>query len=112
MSVDAPDVAALHEYSARDAFDLIVLATKALDALAAAPGLLPLLGPGGTLLPIQNGGVPQMLADRLGDRVLGGLSKLGATMTTPGVYDQRNAGYLLIGELAGGQSERASRVRE
>jgi 2-dehydropantoate 2-reductase len=33
-------------------------------------------------------------------------------MTTPGVYEQRNAGYLLIGELAGGQSERTERVRE
>jgi 2-dehydropantoate 2-reductase len=112
VSIDAPDVAALNEYSPRDAFDLIVLATKALDAIAAAPGLLPLLGPGGTLLPIQNGGVPQMLADRLGDRVLGGLSNLGATMTAPGASEQRNAGYLLIGELAGGQSERATRVSE
>jgi 2-dehydropantoate 2-reductase len=40
-----------------------------------------LLEPGGTLLPIQNGGVPQMLGDRLGECVLGGLSNLGATMT-------------------------------
>lgn len=71
-----------------------------------------LLGPGGTLLPIQNGWVAQALADRLGDDcVLGGLSNLGATMTAPGVYEQRNAGHLLIGELAGGESERAEQVR-
>jgi 2-dehydropantoate 2-reductase len=43
--------------------------------------------------------------------VLGGLSNLGATMTAPGLYEQRNAGHLLIGELAGGESERAERVR-
>jgi len=71
-----------------------------------------LLKPGGTLLPIQNGGVPQMLGDRLGECVLGGLSNLGATMTELGIYEQRNAGHLLIGELAGGESERVERVRQ
>ena len=42
--------------------------------------------------------------------MLGGLSNLGATMVEPGVYEQRNAGHLLIGELAGGLSERVARV--
>jgi 2-dehydropantoate 2-reductase len=52
-----------------------------------------------------------MLADRLGeDKVLGGFSNLGATMVQPGIYEQKNAGHLLIGELAGGESERADRV--
>jgi 2-dehydropantoate 2-reductase len=49
--------------------------------------------------------VSQLLADQLGgDCVLGGLSNLGATMSAPGVYEQRNAGHLLIDELAGGES--------
>ena len=51
-----------------------------------------------------------MLAERLGNCVLGGLSNLGATMEAPGIYEQRNAGHLLIGELAGGESERTERV--
>ncbi len=111
-SVQVEEVAPVDEYRTRGTFDLIVLATKAHDAIAVAPRLSGLLGPGGTLLPIQNGGVAQMLADRLGgDCVLGGLSNLGATMTTPGEYEQRNAGHLLIGELCGGESERAERVR-
>ena len=102
-------VAAIEEY--RDKFDLIVLATKAHDALEIAPLLSTLLTPGGTLLCIQNGGVSQILSDRLGsDVVLGGLSNLGATMVEPGVYEQRNAGHLLIGELSGGNSERAASV--
>lgn len=102
-------VAALEEY--QDKFDLIVLATKAHDALEIAPFLSTLLTPGGTLLCIQNGGVSQILSDRLGsDVVLGGLSNLGATMVEPGIYEQRNAGHLLIGELAGGLSERAANV--
>jgi 2-dehydropantoate 2-reductase len=112
VSIDAVDVAPVDQYGARDPFDLIVLATKAHDAMEVAPRLSGLLGPRGTLLPIQNGGVAQSLAERLGgDRVLGGLSNLGATMTAPGVYEQRNAGHLLVGELAGGESERAERVR-
>ena len=63
------------------------------------------------MLPIQNGGVARVLADRLGeDKILGGFSNLGATMVEPGVYEQKNAGHLLIGELAGGVSERVERV--
>jgi 2-dehydropantoate 2-reductase len=111
-SVDAVEVAPLDEYLTGSRFDLIVLATKAHDAIEVASKLSGLLEPGGTLLPIQNGGVPQMLGDRLGECVLGGLSNLGATMTEPGTYEQRNAGHLLIGELAGGESERAERVRQ
>lgn len=50
-----------------------------------------------------------MLAERLVSCVVGGLSNLGATMGVPGIYEQRNAGHLLIGELAGGESERTER---
>src|SRR5438067_3864785 len=105
-------VAAVEEYAQAEKFDLIVLATKAHDALETAPFLARLLAPRGTLLPIQNGGVSQMLAERLGDVVLGGLSNLGATMVEPGVYEQRNAGHLLIGEVGGGISDRAMNVAE
>ena len=112
LSVEVAEVAPVDGYRARGGFDLIVMATKAHDAIEAAPRLSGLVGPGGTLLPIQNGAVAQAIADRLADdRVLGGLSNLGATMTAPGVYEQRNAGHLLIGELAGSESERAERVR-
>ena len=103
-------VAALEEYRG-ESFDLVVLATKAHDALKSAPFLSSLLSPGGTLLCIQNGGVSQILSARLGSSVvLGGVSNLGATMVEPGIYEQRNAGHLLIGELASGLSERAANV--
>ena len=106
-------VAAALEYANAEKFDLIVLATKAQDALEAAPFLARLLAPGASLLCIQNGGVSQMLSERLGEGVvLGGLSNLGATMVEPGVYEQRNAGHLLIGEVAGGISDRAMNVAE
>jgi 2-dehydropantoate 2-reductase len=105
-------VAAIEQYGQADEFDLILLATKAHDALEIASFLSSLLGAGGTLLPIQNGSVSQTLADRLGGGavVLGGVSNLGATMVGPGVYEQRNAGNLLIGELPGGLSERVAKI--
>jgi 2-dehydropantoate 2-reductase len=107
----AIDVAAIEDYGNGDQFDLILLATKAQDTLEVAPRVLLLLAPGGVMLPIQNGGVARVLADGLGeDRILGGFSNLGATMVEPGVYEQKNAGHLVIGELAGGVSERIDRV--
>jgi 2-dehydropantoate 2-reductase len=109
----AGEVASLAEYSVPGTFDLIVLATKAQDAIDVAPNLLRLLAPGGTLLPIQNGGVAQKLASQLGHEcLLGGLSNLTGTMLRHGIYKQTNAGYLLIGELGGGQSDRSERVRQ
>src|SRR6202040_1699104 len=111
LSTEAREVAPLAEYSVPGTFDLIVLATKAQDAMDVASSLVRLLAPRGTLLPIQNGGVPLMLASQLGERcMLGGVSNLTATMLRPGVYEQTNAGYLLIGELPGGESDRSERV--
>jgi 2-dehydropantoate 2-reductase len=111
VSADSIDVAAIEEYGKEDKFDLILLATKARDALEVAPYVGGLLAPEGVILPIQNGGVARVLADRLGeDKILGGFSNLGATMVEPGVYEQKNAGHLLIGELAGGVSERVERA--
>src|SRR5579864_3532442 len=113
LSTEAGDVAQLADYSVPGTFDLIILAAKAQDAVDVAPSLVRLLAPKGTLLPIQNGGVPLTLASRLGERdVLGGLSNLTATMLRPGLYEQTNAGYLLIGELGGGESDRSERVSQ
>jgi len=113
LSIETGAVAPLAEYSVPGTFDLIILATKAQDAIDLAPSLVRLLTPGGTLLPVQNGGVAQILASQLGDEcVLGGLSNLTGTMLRPGIYEQSNAGYLLIGELGGGESDRSERVRQ
>jgi 2-dehydropantoate 2-reductase len=73
-AVESVRVAAIEEYGKADKFDLILLATKAHDALEIAPFLSRLLMSGGTLLPIQNGSVSQILGDLLGDIVvLGGV---------------------------------------
>jgi 2-dehydropantoate 2-reductase len=106
VMVDVNRVAPLSSYT-DPSFDLVLLATKAQAAIELAPKLPPLLAPGGTLLAIQNGVVPLLLADQVGEKyVLGGLSNLGATMIAHGTYEQRNAGHILIGEVHGGTSER------
>src|SRR5215468_6216429 len=111
VRADVIDIAAVEDYGKGDEFDLILLATKAQDTLEVAPRMLCLLAPGGVILPIQNGGVARVLADGLGeDKIVGGFSNLGATMVEPGVYEQKNAGHLVIGELAGGVSERVERI--
>jgi len=113
VRADAIEVGAVETYGKGDQFDLILLATKAQDALEVAPHVVGALAPGGVILPIQNGGVARVLADRLGEeKILGGFSNLGATMVEPGVYEQKNAGHLVIGELAGGVSERVERVAQ
>ena len=56
LSAEAEEVASLAEYSVPGTFDLIILATKAQDAIDAGPSLVRLLAPGGTLLPIQKRG--------------------------------------------------------
>ena len=66
LSIEAGEVFPLAEYSVTGIFDLIVLATKTHEAIDVAPSLLRLLAPGGTLLPVQNGRVAQVLASQIG----------------------------------------------
>lgn len=90
IRVVPPRVEVLEAY-ASDAIELTVLATKAAEAIAIAPRLR------GLVVPIQNGGVAELLAASLGaERVVGALSNLGATMHAPGDYEARNAGHLLV----------------
>ena len=111
-TVGSLQVAAVGEYAKAERFDLILVATKAHDALEAARFLSRLLVPNGVLLPIQNGSVPMALGKQIGGAVLGGISNLGATMHGPGIFEQRNAGHLLIGEPDGGGSERAEGIAD
>src|SRR5436305_13867126 len=53
---DVINIAAIEDFGKGDAFDLILLATKAQDALEVAPHVVGLLAPDGIILPLQNGG--------------------------------------------------------
>ena len=108
MSIEAGEVAPLAEYSVSAKFELIVLATKAQGAIDVAPSLVWPLAPGDSVSGLEPGSTTA-LASRLGNEcVLGGLSNLVATMLRPGMYEQRNAGYLLIGEPGGAKAGEAN----
>ena len=106
LSIEAGEVFPLADYSVARVFDLIVLATKAHEAIDVAPNLLRLLAPGGTLLPVENGGVAQMLASQTGEEsVLGGLLNLTATkpagilFTRPAVQRTNQTSRHAIGRI-------------
>jgi 2-dehydropantoate 2-reductase len=94
--------------------DAILVAVKTWQVREAAEAMRPLLGPDTLVVPLMNGvDAPGELAEVLGpDRVLGGLCRIVAWIEGPGHI--RHAGvdpWIGLGELAGGPSERAERLR-
>ena len=59
VSVELDEIAPLDAYGEGDAFDLVVLATKAQDAMQVAPKLVRMLGANGVLLPFRTAASPR-----------------------------------------------------
>ena len=94
--------------------DLAVIAVKSYSLSNIAPAARLLAGKGADVLPLLNG---VEAADRLiaggvpADRVLGGLTEISATRIAPGVVERRSPFQrVVVGELAGGLSERSERI--
>jgi 2-dehydropantoate 2-reductase len=94
--------------------DLAIVAVKTYSLAEVAPAARLLAVGGAEVLPLLNGveaagrlielGVP-------GDRVLGGLTEISAARISPGVVERRSPFQkVVVGELAGGLSERAERI--
>jgi 2-dehydropantoate 2-reductase len=94
--------------------DVVIVQTKAMHTIEAVEAARCLFGPGTVAISFQNGlGNEENIGSVIGmDKVLGGLTAQGATVTGPGVV--HNFGDLpsYIGELGGGMSERAERIAE
>jgi 2-dehydropantoate 2-reductase len=91
--------------------DLIVVTTKSHHTIAAARALEPVVGPGTTVLSLQNG-VENVgrLASVLGaERVLGAIAFVGLRVEEPGIVDHEAEGWVKMGDPAG-LSERATRI--
>ncbi|WP_419900477.1 ketopantoate reductase family protein [Roseomonas sp. USHLN139] len=89
--------------------DLVVLATKARDVATAARAIPPLLGPGSSVLTIQNGlGSSEALAAALpGAHVVAGIAGgFGASLKGPGHAHHNGMEKVRIGELAGPATDR------
>ena len=111
--------------------DLVILALKGQALPAVAPTLTPLIGPGTVVLPAMNG-VPWWFLKTTGDlddaplqsvdpggvvgaalpfaTVLGGVVHASTSTAGPGLVEHRMGQGLIVGEPAGGTSERARRV--
>ncbi|NIO06186.1 MAG: 2-dehydropantoate 2-reductase [Proteobacteria bacterium] len=80
--------------------DVVFLATKAYDCLAAVQDLLPFLGQASAVVSLQNGMCEHALAEVLGrERVVGCVVGWGATMHGPGELEVTSRGEFVIGNI-------------
>lgn len=92
--------------------DLAIVAVKAYDTAAAVRQHAAVVGAVTTVVTFQNGlGNVEAIGEAVGaDRVLGGMTTMGAHRTAPGVIRHAGEGETLVGEMAGGVSDRAERI--
>jgi 2-dehydropantoate 2-reductase len=111
-SADGEEIIAVHatdETSAIGPVDLVLILTKSTDTGAAAAASKPLMGDGSIAVTLQNGlGNLEVIGEVLGpQRVLLGMTYVGATVTGDGRARFTAAGQTFIGEPTGEFSERA-----
>jgi len=95
--------------------DLVVIATKAMHAQAAARSVGPLLGADTTVLTIQNGlGAADVVAEVVGGErlMIGVAGGFGASIVEPGHVHHHGMELLRLGERQGPVNERTERVAE
>ncbi|MFC7069910.1 ketopantoate reductase family protein [Halobaculum lipolyticum] len=88
--------------------DLALVTTKAYDAVEAGRALAS--GDPAVVCSLSNGLTEEALVAELGDRVLAGSATYGAELVGPGEVRCTGVGRIHVGELGGGDSERAERV--
>ena len=112
---EIPQARATDDPSTIGAVEVVLLAVKTWQVAEAAPLVVPLLGPAGAVLTLQNGvEAPDEVALVCGrERVLAGVCRLMSYVAEPGVI--RHAGVtprVEFGEWAGGTSARADALQE
>jgi len=80
--------------------DLVLLATKAPDCVAAATDLLPFLKPSSVVVSLQNGICEEDLAAVVGrDRIMGCVVGWGASVLGPGELEITSEGDFIVGNI-------------
>ena len=83
--------------------DVVLLATKATDVIAASREILPMLGPRTTVVVMQNGLCEEAVAEVVGDgRIVGCTVQWGATLVGPAHSRRTSRGGFTVGRLGGG----------
>jgi len=93
--------------------DLIFLATKANDCVAAANDLVPLLKPESVIVSLQNGISEHALAEVLGkDRVIGCVVGWGATNNGQGQLEVTSEGEFVVGNIENKPDDRLVPIQQ
>jgi 2-dehydropantoate 2-reductase len=95
--------------------ELVVVATKAMDAQAAARSARPLIGADTTVLTIQNGlGAADTVADVTGDErlMIGVAGGFGASLVAPGHAHHHGSELVRLGERLGPATARTERIAD
>ncbi len=94
-------------------FDVIFLTMKATVLKGAVKRAVNFLSDEGFLVTFQNGMPEREIFDIVPkERVIGGIIGFGATMHSPGVAEMTSAGEIVVGEFAGGISDRIKGLKE
>jgi 2-dehydropantoate 2-reductase len=91
--------------------DLIIVATQPPSVEEAATIAKPFLASDGSMVVLQNGLCEERVAAIVGpSRVIGGIVAWGASMTSPGVYEQTATGGFALGRLDGSTDQRLTDI--
>jgi len=95
-----------------DPADLVLFCVKSYDTGQTAEAIRPVVGPDTAVLSLQNGiDNEDKLAHSLGaEHVLGGVAYIFSNIEAPGVIAHHQLGRIVLGEPAGGVSERVQRI--
>jgi 2-dehydropantoate 2-reductase len=109
--VSMPAVAKISELSEKK--DVIFLATKATDMMAAAKNLLPFLTDSSVVVSMQNGICEDALAEIFGrERTIACVVGWGAIMHTQGELEMTSTGEFVIGNIDNKPDQRLSGIKE
>lgn len=95
--------------------ELVIVGVKAWQVPDAARAMKPLVGPGSTVLPLQNGveAVSQLVREFGSDKVVGGLCRIVSFVVGPGHI--RHTGFtptIIIGELDNHRTNRIEKIQQ
>jgi 2-dehydropantoate 2-reductase len=110
----ASKVDAVESFAGQPPVDMVLFCVKSFDTREAAETLRPVLDRDTGVVSLQNGvDNEEILDDVLGTgRALGGAAFVFSTIESPGVIAHTLLGRIVFGELDGGVSERATRLRD
>ena len=106
-------VDAVESFAGEPPVDMALFCVKSFDTRVAAEALRPVLGPDTGVVSLQNGVDNEEILDAVlgAGRALGGATFVFSAIESPGVIAHTLLGRIVLGELDGRVSERATRLR-